>query len=205
MKKILSLGAAAAVLSLTAVAASAAITPVVDGNAVAGEEVVVTVVANGLETPYATFTLEVENLEQVGEAVVNPIGLFNPANGMFTFAAATAPADGTELLTITYVVTGEAGDDISVTLKPVEGEVDATPAVVTIVEAEGENPDEPGEPTDPEDPTIDPEDPEAPTVTEEPTEPEEPTDPDNAETGVALAVIPALVAGAAVVASKKRS
>ena len=80
MKKILSLGAAAAVLSLTAVAASAAITPVVDGNAVAGEEVVVTVVANGLETPYATFTLEVENLEQVGDAVVNPIGLYNPAN-----------------------------------------------------------------------------------------------------------------------------
>lgn len=213
MKKILSLGTAAAVLSLTAVAASAAIAPVVSGNATAGGEVVVEVVANAIETPYATFTVETsENLTLV-EGVANAAGLFNPANMMFTFASATAPADGTVLLTLTFTVDAAAGDDVFVTLNPTEGEVDTTALTVTVVDEAT---------VDVGDVTIDEGTVDEGTVDEGTVDEgtvdivdtadtsdagnagdagEEGTNP---PTGIALAVVPALVAGAAVVASKKR-
>ena len=58
MKKILSLGVAAAVVSLTAVAASAAIAPAFDTDApVAGETLTVQVVANGMTQEATTFTV----------------------------------------------------------------------------------------------------------------------------------------------------
>ena len=210
MKKIIALGAAAAVLSLTAVAASAAIAPVVSDTATAGGSIVVEVVANSVETPYATFTVETsENLTLTANEA-NAIGLFNPANMMFTFASATAPADGTVLLTLTFDVAAAADEEVFVSLKAVDGDVDPTAVTLTVVdstetdvtdetfdETVDETFDEPTEETEDE-PTI---------VTEESTEESaEPTDEpnDNPPTGIALAVVPALVAGAAVVASKKR-
>ena len=58
MKKILSLGVAAAVVSLTAVAASAAIAPAFDTDApVAGGTLTVQVVANGMTQEATTFTV----------------------------------------------------------------------------------------------------------------------------------------------------
>ena len=208
MKKILSLGTAAAVLSLTAVAASAAIAPVVSGNATAGGEVVVEVVANAIETPYATFTVETsENLTLV-EGVANAAGLFNPANMMFTFASATAPADGTVLLTLTFTVDAAAGDDVFVTLNPTEGEVDTTALTVTVVDEAT---------VDVGDVTIDEGTVDEGTVDEGTVDIVDTADTSDAgnagdageegtnpPTGIALAVVPALVAGAAVVASKKR-
>lgn len=215
MKKILSLGVAAAVLSLTAVAASAAIAPVVSDTATAGGTIVVEVVANGVENPYATFTVETsENLTYVADsAVVNPAALFNPANMTCAFASATAPADGTVLLTLTFDVAAAADEEVYVSLKAVEGDVDPTAVTLTVVDATDtdvtdesfetevtdESFEEPTEDTE-EEPTI---------VTDESTEStenggENGNGETNPPTGIALAVVPALVAGAAVVASKKR-
>lgn len=208
MKKILSLGVAAAALSLTAVAASAAIAPVVSDTATAGGSIVVEVVANGVETPYATFTVETsENLTLTANEA-NAVGLFNPANMMFTFASATAPADGTVLLTLTFDVEAAADEEVYVSLKAVDGDVDPTAVTLTVVDAaETDVTDESFEEyTDEsfEEPTE--ETTEEPTIVTEETQPAEPTNEpnDNPPTGIALAVVPALVAGAAVVASKKR-
>ena len=215
MKKILSLGTAAAVLSLTAVAASAAIAPVVSGNATAGGEVVVEVVANAIETPYATFTVETsENLTLV-EGVANAAGLFNPANMMFTFASATAPADGTVLLTLTFTVDAAAGDDVFVTLNPTEGEVDTTALTVTVVdEATGDVGDVTIDEGTVDEGTVDEGTVDEGTVDVDTVDIVDTADTSDAgdagdegtnpPTGIALAVVPALVAGAAVVASKKR-
>lgn len=210
MKKILSLGVAAAVLSLTAVAASAAIAPVVSDTATAGGSIVVEVVANSVETPYATFTVETSENLTLTASEANAVGLFNPANMMFTFASATAPADGTVLLTLTFDVAAAADEEVFVSLKGVDGDVDPTAVTLTVVDAaETDVTDESFETVGEEsleEPTVETED-EPTIVTEESSEEpaqstEEPND--NPPTGIALAVVPALVAGAAVVASKKR-
>lgn len=214
MKKILSLGVAAAVLSLTAVAASAAIAPVVSDTATAGGSIVVEVVANSVETPYATFTVETSENLTLTASEANAIGLFNPANMMFTFASATAPADGTVLLTLTFDVAAAADEEVFVSLKGVDGDVDPTAVTLTVVDStDSDVTDETFEETF-EDYTEETFEETFEEYTEEPTivteesseEPAEPTDEpnDNPPTGIALAVVPALVAGAAVVASKKR-
>lgn len=192
MKKILSLGVAAAVVSMTAVAASAAVEPVILDEAVAGSTITVEVVVNGDAIEDAQFTVVAsENLELV-EATPDASGVFN--EGKFACASMTGYEDGAVLLTLTYTV-GE-GDEISIELTS----DDATYAAMLgeavtadIVAGSGDilDPDDPGEIIDP--------------TPDEPT-PDEPGtgDESNVPTGIALAVAPAVIAGAAIVVSKKR-
>lgn len=192
MKKILSLGVAAAVVSMTAVAASAAVEPVILDEAVAGSTITVEVVVNGDAIEDAQFTVVAsENLELV-EATPDASGVFN--EGKFACASMTGYEDGAVLLTLTYTV-GE-GDEISIELTS----DDATYAAMLgeavtadIVAGSGDilDPDDPGEIIDP--------------TPDEPT-PDEPgtDDESNVPTGIALAVAPAVIAGAAIVVSKKR-
>ncbi|MGN0687925.1 MAG: hypothetical protein ACI4KA_07470 [Oscillospiraceae bacterium] len=207
MKKILSLGVAAAVLSLTAIAASAAIAPVITNDAVEGETITVEVIANGMTLPGTQFSVVAsENLTLV-EGVAIGGGFF--ANNTFAWASTEAAADGTVLLTLTYTVDGAADDDISVALTPAAGfeaDVDATAAAAVVLAADNGNEDittdEPIETTDEpiettEDPgIIDTEDPTDTTDTSE--------ENTNVPTGIALAVAPAMLAGAAIVVAKKR-
>lgn len=217
MKKILSLGAAAAVLSLTAVAASAAITPkFTTDTAVAGETVTVEIVAEGMTQAGTQFNVVAsENLELV-EAVKGSVdGAFVEfSNNKFAFAATAPAADGTLLLTLTYTVNAAADEDkeVSVKLVPDEGfvDIDAAPAVLGVVDG---NPDITVEPTVEE--TYEETTEEGGLTTVEDTAETEPTDEggeDNGETdnkgnpitGVGLAVVPAVLAGAAIVVAKKR-
>lgn len=192
MKKILSLGVAAAVVSMTAVAASAAVEPVILDEAVAGSTITVEVVVNGDAIEDAQFTVVAsENLELV-EATPDASGVFN--EGKFACASMTGYEDGAVLLTLTYTV-GE-GDEISIELTS----DDATYAAMLgeavtadIVAGSGDilDPDDPGEIIDP--------------TPDEPTPDVPGTDDDsNVPTGIALAVAPAVIAGAAIVVSKKR-
>lgn len=219
MKKILSLGAAAAVLSLTAVAASAQIVATNNDTApVAGGEYVVEVVVDG-EFPLTNslaatqFTISAsDNLTLVSGTPIGG-GLFNAERMTFAYAAAEAPADGTVLLSLVFTVDAAAEEEVSVAIVPDAGfeagiDVDAVTAVVVDVTESVES-DVPFTETAPE--TVAPE---TETVPEEPeTESVPAVTPvetetageNNVETGVALAVVPALVAGAAVVvAAKKR-
>ena len=206
MKKILSLGVAAAVLSLTAVAASAAIAPVVIDEAVEGETITVEVVADGMTLPGAQFSVVAsDNLTLTDNT---PIGGGFFANGTFAWAGTEAAADGTVLLTLVYTVDAAADEEISVTLTPAAGfeaDVDATPYTAVVVSGAPEVTD----------PTVE-------TVVDTADTSDEPVivdtvdtadtadtsdegETENVPTGIALAVVPAVLTGAAIVVAKKRS
>lgn len=216
MKKIIALGAAAAVLSLTAVAASAAIAPVMTpASPVAGDTVTVEIVANGMTQDSTAFKVVAsDNLTLTAN---DPgTGLFNPETGKYAWAGTAVPADGTVLLTLTYTVDAAADEEVTVALEAGSGATDISADTVAAVVVDGESTDVPD--TD----TIETSDEEFYTSEEEPgltttdegtvdegTVDEGNTDADtdnkgNPDTGIALAVVPAVLAGAAIVVAKKR-
>lgn len=208
MKKILSLGVAAAVVSLTAVAASAAIAPAFDTDApVAGETLTVQVVANGMTQEATTFTVNAsEGLTLTANEAVTG-GIFSTETNKFAWAGTAVPADGTVLLTLTYTVDAAADSEVSVSLTPDAGFTDISADAVAAVVVAGASTDVPNVTVE----TV--ESTEQPTVietaeTDETTETVDtkPADDgkDNPGTGVALAVVPAVLAGAAIVVAKKR-
>lgn len=215
MKKILSLGAAAAVLSLTAVAASAAIAPTfTPATPVAGDTVTVEIVANGMTQDATTFTVKAsDNLTLVDNAPVAG-GLFSAETNKFAWAGTSVPADGTVLLTLTYTVDAAADDEVSVSLVPDAGFTDIAADAVAAVVVDGAD-------TSDTDITIDSSSEETTTdestddngiVSTEDNTADATKDADNnngdgkgnPETGIALAVVPAVLAGAAIVVAKKR-
>ena len=221
MKKILSLGAAAAVLSLTAVAASAAIAPTMTpATPVAGDNVTVEIVANGMTQDATTFTVKAsDNLTLVDNAPVAG-GLFSAETNKFAWAGTSVPADGTVLLTLTYTVNAAADEEVSVSLVPDAGFTDISADAVAAVVVDGaDTSDTDLVPTTDETVTTDDE-----TVTTDDNggvvSSDESADADktadaadgdnkgdgkgNPETGIALAVVPAVLAGAAIVVAKKR-
>ena len=218
MKKILSLGAAAAVLSLTAVAASAAITPAFSTAPVAGETVTVEIVATGMTQEATTFTVEASENLTLTDAVKTDAGLaeFNTETKKFAWAGSSVPADGTVLLTLTYTVDAAADEEISVKLVPDAGFTDISADAITatvvggaddvsveesseeVYSSEDESSeDEGGLTTTDETTTVE-------ESTEEPADDNKGNDKGNPSTGVALAVVPAVLAGAAIVVAKKR-
>lgn len=212
MKKILSLGAAAAVLSLTAVAASAAITPALSTDApVAGENVTVEIVATGMTQEATTFTVKASDNLTLVDAAKTDSGLaeFNKDTNKFAWAGSSVPADGTVLLTLTYTVDAAADEEISVALVPDAGFTDISADAVTAIVVGDAEPVSDETVTTDDVPTTDDEP--SVTVDESSEESTEDTADDNngdnkgnPGTGVALAVVPAVLAGAAIVVAKKR-
>lgn len=212
MKKILSLGVAAAVVSLTAVAASAAIAPAFDTDApVAGETLTVQVVANGMTQEATTFTVNAsEGLTLTANEAVTG-GIFSTETNKFAWAGTAVPADGTVLLTLTYTVDAAADSEVSVSLTPDAGFTDISADAVAAVVVAGASTDVPNVTVETTVETV--ESTEQPTVietaeTDETTETVDTKPADdgkgNPGTGVALAVVPAVLAGAAIVVAKKR-
>lgn len=216
MKKILSLGVAAAVVSLTAVAASAAIAPAFDTDApVAGGTLTVQVVANGMTQEATTFTVNAsEGLTLTANEAVTG-GIFSTETNKFAWAGTAVPADGTVLLTLTYTVDAAADAEVSVSLTPDAGFTDISADAVAAVVVAGASTDVPNvtvETTETVE-TVETVETEQPTVietaeTDETTETVDTKPADdgkgNPGTGVALAVVPAVLAGAAIVVAKKR-
>ena len=213
MKKILSLGVAAAVVSLTAVAASAAIAPAFDTDApVAGETLTVQVVANGMTQEATTFTVNAsEGLTLTANEAVTG-GIFSTETNKFAWAGTAVPADGTVLLTLTYTVDA-ADSEVSVSLTPDAGFTDISADAVAAVVVAGASTDVPNVTVETTETVETVESTEQPTVietaeTDETTETVDTKPADdgkgNPGTGVALAVVPAVLAGAAIVVAKKR-
>lgn len=216
MKKILSLGVAAAVVSLTAVAASAAIAPAFDTDApVAGGTLTVQVVANGMTQEATTFTVNAsEGLTLTANEAVTG-GIFSTETNKFAWAGTAVPADGTVLLTLTYTVDAAADSEVSVSLTPDAGFTDISADAVAAVVVAGASTDVPNvtvETTETVE-TVETVETEQPSVietaeTDETTETVDTKPADdgkgNPGTGVALAVVPAVLAGAAIVVAKKR-
>ena len=233
MKKIISLGAAAAVLSLTAVAASAAIAPTITpASPVAGDTVTVEIVANGMNQEATTFTVKAsENLTlTANEAVAG--GLFSTETNKFAWAGTAVPADGTVLLTLTYTVDAAADEEVSVALVADAGFTDISADAVAAVVVDGEDTNVTDVATvDVSTEVVTSEEVPTEVVTSEDVTPvttddsgivdtadtsdvagttdsgdngDAAGDKGNPGTGVALAVVPAVLAGAAIVVAKKR-
>lgn len=214
MKKILSLGAAAAVLSLTAAVASAAIAPTFTPDApVAGDTLTVEIVANGMTQEATTFTVKAsDNLTLTGSTKTESgLAEFNTETNKFAWAGSSVPADGTVLLTLTYTVDAAADEEVSVTLVPDAGFTDiSADAVAAVVVANGEDVgDTTVETVDTAD-TFETVDPGITDDTADTADTADTSDANNGDnkgnpdTGVALAVVPAVLAGAAIVVAKKR-
>ena len=212
MKKILSLGVAAAVVSLTAVAASAAIAPAFDTDApVAGETLTVQVVANGMTQEATTFTVNAsEGLTLTANEAVTG-GIFSTETNKFAWAGTAVPADGTVLLTLTYTVDAAADSEVSVSLTPDAGFTDISADAVAAVVVAGASTDVPNvtvETTETVETVESTEQPGVVTTDEEKPATEDTTPADDGKgtpgTGVAQAVVPAVLAGAAIVVAKKR-
>lgn len=182
MKKIISMGIASAVLALTAVAASAAITATTADKAVNGKTVKVQITTDADVEAFG-FNLAAEGLTATA-ADVQADGMIvaaDAADGSINVNGISLDGfkAGTVLATVTYTVTAETDADVAVALSNMPGMTDTYTGLTLKVVEEGA-----ADPTKP--------------------DPTDPTDPDQPSTGVALAVVPAVLAGAAVVVAKKR-
>ena len=182
MKKIISMGIASAVLALTAIAASADIVATTSDAVVNGKEITVAISTITDVDTYGV-TLNVTGLETTKEKITanGDMGggnVLDDGTIKITGLSSTGFKAGDVVATVVFTVTGETGSEVAVALGNAEGYDEAFQNLTATVVAEGETPVTPGEPT--------------------------PTDPENPGTGVALAVVPAVLAGAAVVVAKKR-
>ena len=240
MKKILSLGAAAAVLSLTAAVASAEVKPVMDpASPVAGDTVTVQIVAEGMTEAMTGFDVKASDNLTFVSAETTTVGMpaWNADTNSFAWIGMELPADGTVLLTLTYTVDAAADEEVSVALVSAEGITGVSNDATVAVVVDGAATNEPDTSDETSDVTSD----ETSDVTSDETSDENGASTDenngdenngglvddgnqedgnkddanqdgdnkddntaNPDTGIALAVVPAVLAGAAIVVAKKR-
>ena len=177
MKKIISMGIASAVLALTAIAASADIAATGAEKVEAGKTVEIAITTTADITDYGV-NIAADGLEFVeAKGLKSDFDLAVPqADGSINLTGISSFAAGDTIATFVYTVTAEKDADVNVALAGMPGyEKDAFVNYTAKVVEAG--------------------------TTEDPTTP---TDPENPPMGVALAVVPAVIAGAAVVVAKKR-
>lgn len=200
MKKIISMGIASAVLALTAIAASADIKADTADKAINGKTIKVEITTTAAVTDcgfvVSATGLEVESVDTTvdGATVLNS----TLADGSLKIGGFSNTADpmkaGTVLATITYTVTAATGEDVAVAIDTASQGYDDVPVnyTATVVAEETSEPEE----SKPEESKP------------EESKPEESGSGEGGSdvpaTGVALAVVPAVLAGAAVVVAKKR-
>ena len=200
MKKIISMGIASAVLALTAIAASADIKADTADKVINGKSIKVEITTTAPVTDcgfvVSATGLEVESVDTTvdGATVLNS----TLADGSLKIGGFSNTADpmkaGTVLATITYTVTAATGEDVAVAIDTASQGYDDVPVnyTATVVAEETSEPEE-----------SKPEESKPEESKPEESKPEE-GGSDVPATGVALAVVPAVLAGAAVVVAKKR-
>ena len=190
MKKIISLGIASAVLALTAISASAAVAVKTNDTITPGATIVVEFTvdadASGVQFDIAPVGLALVSSEVPGQSNLNNVN----ASGN-RYVNATGVQAGIPFLKQTYTVTAAVGEPVAVNVSNVVGTEGASLNLTDTVKegtASGDNSnsgDNSGTTSDPASKPGDGNDP-AP------------------DTGIALAVMPVVLAGAAVVVAKKR-
>ena len=200
MKKIISMGIASAVLALTAIAASADIKADTADKVINGKSIKVEITTTAAVTDcgfvVSATGLEVESVDTTvdGATVLNS----TLADGSLKIGGFSNTAEpmkaGTVLATITYTVTAATGEDVAVAIDTASQGYDDVPVnyTATVVAEETSEPEE----SKPEESKP------------EESKPEESGSGEGGSdvpaTGVALAVVPAVLAGAAIVVAKKR-
>lgn len=204
MKKIISLGIASAVLAMTALSASAAVTVKSTDTLTAGGTITVNFV---VDTEIAAnkgvqFNVVTTGVELVGEPVNNlGMGGFNKDTGMYMGLATNAAAAGTSVLTATYTITAKAGEQVTITVDQNSLAGSFTDALITPITGAVEGATEPGNSGDNSGSSSDDN---SGSSSDDKSGNTGDGNNDNPPMGVALAVFPAIVAGAAVVVAKKR-
>ncbi len=207
MKKIISLGVASAICALTAISASAAPASFdAKGEVVNGGTITVDVLA-GEDLKGLNFNVEVEGLElqsceagkkpTLGGSLQEGTNKWFASNGTDTIAKA-----GDVLCTITAKVTAKAGEKVSISLVSPDGTYTAVlPEQAWTAEVKGAQGGD-SKPTESGDskPTESGDSKPTESGDSKPNEGDKPNPP----TGVALAVVPAVLAAAGVIVAKKR-
>lgn len=204
MKKIISLGIASAVLAMTALSASAAVIVRTDDTVAEGATITVSFVTD-TEIPAqggVSFVVKASGATIVeGTANTAMFADFNKDTGKFVAVSMAGEKANTTLLTATFTVTAKEGEGISISLDEVDGMPnDTVTPLVTTAKAAGETSD----PSTSDPATSDPATSDPSTSDPTPSGSTPSGDNDNPNSGIALAVFPAVVAGAAVVVAKKR-
>lgn len=197
MKKIISLGIASAVLAMTALSASAAVA-VTGPDAIKPGDTITVEFRADVDLPANSapgFVVAATGVEFVADSAKanGGIGMYSDSTKKFGFIKTDAVKAGDVLGTITYTVTAKDGENVTINVTDLEGFGDANvaPLQVTVKAETTSTPSDSSSET-PSDSTPD----SSSTSTTDPTKPP--------QTGVALAVFPAIIAGAAVVVAKKR-
>lgn len=193
MKKIISLGLASAVCALTAVAASAdAAKFVVDGEVENGKTVTVSVVATEDVDSFSA-ALAVDGFAEVKEADVKVSGYGKYNETSKKIGSIGTVKAGDTVCTITLTVTAAAGEKASIALTDDAGKLKIEKAEVEVKGAAASEPSDSKTDSSASD-----------SKTDESKDDDKKDDTTNPGTGIALAVVPAVLAAAGVVVAKKR-
>lgn len=187
MKKIISLGIASAVLAMTALSASAAILVEPSADFTAGATVKVVFRTDAAGNGIQFDIVKSENLEYVSAEVGDSVAVADDGHRVVFGKAAAA---GDVLATLTYTVKADAkvGDAVKIDITNAKNVTGENVVVnTTVAEVTSSVPDSSSTPE-----------------SSTPDSGSKPGDNDNVDTGIALAVFPAIIAGAAVVVAKKR-
>ncbi len=205
MKKIISMGIASAVLALTAIAASADIVAVTD-KVVEGNTVKVTITTDAELSSFG-FVVSATGLELVGDPADVGLASFKVMeDGSVRFAGGYPKGwkAGDTIATLTYTVTAKAGEKVAVALSDfgdMGNVLKGTGEIEVVAEGAGESSSSESSSES----TSESSSESTSESTPESGESDPGTDPGaNPGTGIALAVVPAVLAGAAVVVAKKR-
>ncbi len=202
MKKIISLGIASAICALTAVSASAAdakikLTP--SGEVATGKQITIEVAAvsevNGIQFDIDAAGLKIDSIDSDDSG-------FTKNSALTRVATMSKRPAGSVICTITATVTAQAGEKVSVTLGDKQGvsTADLPEGKAFELDVKGAVTSDPTSSTPTSEPTSS-------TPTSEPTSSGTASGGENnpnPDTGVALAVIPAVLAAAGVIVAKKR-
>ncbi len=200
MKKIFSLGIASAVLAMTALSASAGVVvkaPLEDVTP--GATITVTFVADADSDAISFRT------NATGATLVDSVAVANASNPLVMvsddklgFASLAGIKNGDVLLSQTYTVTAKEGEKVSINVTDLEGTSGVATNLSVDVKAAGTSSETPSD-SGSSDTTSSSSDTPSSSDSGSTPDPEKPAD-----TGIALAVFPAIIAGAAVVVAKKR-
>ncbi len=195
MKKIISLGLASAVCALTAMSASADVVKyVTEGDVKTGNTVTVTMVA-GQDLSVPAFTVEADGFEVVSVENKSAMASYNADTKKFTVLGSVA--NGGTVAVLTLKVTAEAGKDAKLTITDFEGRY-AYENLTLSVAADETPSDSKTDSSESSDSKTD-----SSESSDSKTD-DKKDDSANPGTGIALAVVPAVLAAAGVVVAKKR-
>lgn len=198
MKKILSLGIASAVLAMTALSASAALVVRTDSDVTEGATITVDFVVDA-DTSTISFKTKATGMELVDATSPKAGPLCIVSDDKKGIGAVTEFKAGEVVFTQTYKVTETEGKSVGVEVTDLQGVTGVAPTLtVTVKKAGGTStPSDSGTSTPSDSGTSTPSDSGSSSTTN-------PGNDNNPGTGVALAVFPAVLAGAAVVVAKKK-